>query len=196
MKKIIIAFLLGNALVAWCVTKVAKLIYKANPDPWRYVWFEVFIPSIKNVIVDTVEAGVKRTVYGDSRPQYSPLFSRTNYTPYHNPFSRVQYNNPFSRVQYNKPGKPSEPKYNVSVKEEGLLISNLEEATRVREMCSTIIDSYGAVTRQDLYEMVGLPTVAEDNRWGWVSAIEFNIRKIKEGYLLEFPKAEKINQEA
>jgi hypothetical protein len=90
MKKLILGFILGNALVMWLVGKVMKFVYKAAPEPFNYIWYEVFLPTVKNMIVDTVETGVKRTVYPEGRPYSGPR-------PFNPNDPRIRYNNPKDR---------------------------------------------------------------------------------------------------
>lgn len=56
MKKIIIAFLLGNALVVWLITRFAKWFYRVNPEAHKYIWNEIIVPAFKNALVDTLES--------------------------------------------------------------------------------------------------------------------------------------------
>jgi hypothetical protein len=62
----------------------------------------------------------------------------------------------------------------------------------VLERMQDIIDKYEVVSVSDLYELLGLPSSYQDNKWGWNYLGDVQVRQIREGYLIDFPSAEPI----
>lgn len=157
-----------------------------------YLWWDLLIPMMKNAIVDTVEQGIKRTVYGDRRAAMfardirNPMQSRTTYTPYNQPVLSRPY--PGDPRMTMAPALESGPRASSSnISNRGYVISSKDEAEEVLEMMLNIINSYQVVTVADLTEMLGLPMDPINNRWGWNDIRTAQIRQIREGWLLELP---------
>lgn len=155
----------------------------------RFIWLDLFIPMVKNMIVDTVDQGVKRAVYGDRRAAYRPPSSSLTGQ------QRITYNSPVSRpyTPYSSPSPRSQeiaprPSHN----SRSYIITAKNEAELVLEMIGNIIDRYGVVTVADLHEMLGIEHNYIDNNWGWRDVRNAQIRQIREGWVLELPEIEPL----
>lgn len=70
----------------------------------------------------------------------------------------------------------------------GIVMSTRDEAERVVSAMNDIISKYEHVTVGDLLELVGLPSVYVDHRWGWRDTISTEvIRQVRLGWTFEFP---------
>lgn len=160
----------------------------------RFVWLDLLVPTIKNVIVDTAEQGIKRLVYGDLRASYRPTLPSssmgigrqglTTYTPYNQASLPMRAQDPRTMQ-----GLPSRT---VAADARGYIISSKEDAEDVLTMLATVIDRYEVVTVADLHEMLGLPSNHVDHRWGWIDVRNAQIRQVREGWILELPRPEEI----
>lgn len=87
MKKLILGFILGNMLVLWVAkkffwfsAKIAHRVYTEDPEPFNVLWNDYLVPVFKNAVVNTVEHGVKRTVYGPEPHTHTTEAEHRNYT--------------------------------------------------------------------------------------------------------------------
>lgn len=149
-----------------------------------YVFSEVLVPAFKDMLFNAVNKGGERLVYGEST-------YRRGYGPRE---PRMTYNSPINRGYRESEKRYSDrPSQAVSLRNDYVLASR-DEAEGILEQMSTIIDSYDVVSVADLKEMMGLVRSYVDDSWGWTSIIEANVRQIREGYLLDLPKPEPIQQ--
>ncbi len=172
--------------------KFRSLIIEADMNSvGRFIWFELLIPSFKNLLVDTVEQGIKRTVYGDRRAAYRPPSASLGVGQ----ASRIQYNSPVIRHQPDPVQRAiptsSAPRSTVS-DPRGYIIASREEAQRVLEMMADIIDTYDVINVADLHGMLGLESTYVDQKWGWVNMIGAQVRQVREGWILELPPPEEM----
>lgn len=155
-----------------------------------YVFGDVLIPAIKNMLVDAVSKGAERAVYGNA----SPRGSRYGYTGQ----SRIQYSTPIDRG-YSSRGRsvalPDQPPYRSGQRRQDageIILASRAEAELVLERLADLVNDYDAASVADLHELVGLPHTYVDNSWGWTSLGGSDIRQIREGFLLDLPPIEPL----
>lgn len=164
--------------------------FRASRD---YIISDVMLPALRNMAVDSSAKFFEKLIYGDRmdgrrRPQtsYSYTAPRTN------------YGRPTSYQASRGVNLPDQPPYRQSSqpqrrKEAGeIILVSREEAVNVLGRLGDIVDKYEMATLADLYDLVGLPSTYIDNKWGWYSIANSDIRQIREGYLLELPPVEPI----
>jgi hypothetical protein len=153
----------------------------------RYVVRDVLVPAFKNMFVDAVNEGAKRTVYGESQARNRD-FGR----------SRFSYNSPVDRYPQARPRTfmlPDQaPHYEARRRQDTMeiILSTREEAEVVLERLSDLIDKYDVASVADLRDLLGQPSTHIDNKWGWAQLKFSDIRQIREGYLLDLPPVEPI----
>lgn len=156
----------------------------------RYIAADVMLPAIRNMIVDTTTEGIRRTVYGESSRSRPRTIS--DYRP------RVSYNTPANRIGRDPREAgylPDQPPLSLRSQPHDvgqLILSSREEAELVLERLRDVIDTYGIVSVADLYDLLGLPTTHVDNKFGWTSLVNVDIRQDRQGYILELPATEPI----
>ena len=67
------------------------------------------------------------------------------------------------------------------------------EAEDAEKQASEIIDKYGELTLADLNDLCGLESAYTDTRYGWTCITGAQIHRVREGYKLVMPKAEKLH---
>lgn len=149
----------------------------------RYITADVFLPAIRNLVVDATTKGMERMVYGESSTQ------RRRPLGYG---SRVQYNSPVRRDRPYLPDQAGRPLRPVRKDTNDLILSTREEAELVLERLIDIVDKYQVASLADLYDLTGLPSSHVDNKWGWTYLNNTEIRQVRDGYLLDLPPAEEI----
>lgn len=150
----------------------------------QYVFFDVLIPAVKNMVVDAVDVGVKRMIYGDSAPR-APYSGR----------SRTMYNSPVNRgrdsVMLPKQ-PPHSPPSRSSRASTDVVLGSREEAELVLTTMQDIIEKYEFASVSDFNTILGQPSTYVDNNWGWSGLQYVEIRQIREGWLLNMPSVEPI----
>lgn len=151
----------------------------------KYIFGDVLLPALRNMVVDATTKGVERVIYGESSPRRRPELGRP----------RISYNSPVDRgYSRSRAMLPDQPPY-VSRRRQDvgeIIIVSREEAEMVVERMIDIIDKYDVASIADLHDLVGLPTTYVDNKWGWANLNNVNIRQIREGYLIDLPSAEPL----
>ena len=160
----------------------------------QYLAAEVLLPEARRVLVEMAWKGTERVVFGDSkaRPRNSSYGPGTRYN-----YNAVSLgSDPRERRiagRGNLPDQPSRPGVQRGrSSDQDLVFTSREDAERVVEALSLILEKYDLVSVADLHELVGLPTVHTDQKWGWDRLTEVSIRQIREGFLLELPPADPI----
>lgn len=148
----------------------------------RYIAGEVLLPAVRNMIVDATTTGIERMIYGDSaanRPRSNG--------------PRISYNMPVNRHYSQRgflPDQPARGGKRMAIND--IILSSRDEANLVLERMIDIIDQYDFASVADLHDLVGLPTTYVDNKWGWTNLSFVEIRQVREGFLLDLPRAEAI----
>lgn len=148
-----------------------------------YLFSDVVLPAVKNIIVDAASEGIKRMIYGDrGAPNRS----------YSNGSTRVTYNSPVQR-SYRDPREmrttPYRPAPEQSRVADPFILTNKQEAELVLERMSDIIEIYTVVSVADLHELVGFPVSHSDNKWGWENIHGATVAQTRDGYLIDLPPA-------
>lgn len=149
----------------------------------RYLAADVFLPTIRNLVVDATTKGMERMVYGESAQRRRAPISYG---------SRVQYNAPVRRDRAYLPDQANRPLRPVRRDTNDMVLSTREEAELVLERLLDIIDKYQVASLADLYDLTGLPTSSIDNKWGWTYLNNTEIRQVRDGFLLDLPPADEI----
>lgn len=150
----------------------------------KYIFGDVLLPALRNMVVDATTKGIERVIYGESGPRRRPEMGRT---------SRVSYNNPPDRYSRGRAMLPDQPPYRRRQEVGDVILVNRDEAELVVERLIDIIDKYDVASVADLHDLVGLPTTYVDNKWGWSSLSNVGVRQIREGYLIDLPSVEPID---
>lgn len=151
----------------------------------QYVFFDVLIPAVKNMVVDAVDVGVKRMIYGEGASR-NPGYGRSSRTTYNSPINR-------GRDSVMLPKQP--PHYTpprTSHSSNDIVLNTREEAELVLSTMQDIIEKYEFASVSDFHTIVGLPSTYVDNNWGWSGLQYVNIRQVREGWLLDMPSVEPI----
>lgn len=168
--------------------KIKDLIVEADfRSVSRYVFSDVLIPALRDMIVDGASKGVERMMYGSSTVRRRNYGSET----------RISYNSPIRRSYSGDRGRNAPPVSSgprVSRQAEAVyIVSSREEGDLVLERMNDIADKYDCVTVGDLHELLGLASSHVDQKWGWVFVGDATVRQVREGYLLDLPPADPIN---
>lgn len=155
-----------------------------------YVFGEVLIPALKDMMTDAVSQGFERMVYGESRSnnrRTRPTTGAFGSSP-----NQVNYTR-YSSSNQRKDERPTNRRQRGSHEFDEIILGSRAEAQDVIGSLRDIIDKYDTVSVQDLYEMVGVDFHHTDSKWGWTNLDDAIVRRISNGYLLDLPKTEPID---
>lgn len=146
-------------------------------DVKSYILFDVFIPAVKDMVVDLITNGTNMLFYGrgSSRRSSGPS-SRS---------SRVDYSGYSKQSRASHPTRQSSERYSyddISFAERG-------DALEVRDCLVELLDRYKMVSVADYYEMAGLETSYTDSKYGWFDLDGMTIARDRDGYKIKLPKA-------
>lgn len=177
-------------------TRIKHIFFGGDAkDAASNVASEVIFPALRNVIVDSATEGIRRMVYGENtRPQNRSSSGIGKYgsrTTYAHPVRR-QSQSPYSRGAYTvMPDQAPrlQPRGGIG---SDIILHSREDAALVVERMADILDQFDKVSVADLYDLLGMPTTMNDNKWGWRVLSSPGIAQVRDGWLIELPNSEPI----
>ena len=143
-----------------------------------YIFGEVILPAVKDIISSTIRSAVDMLLYGDSRPSRSRgrNDSRVSYERYYDRSDRRERSNKtYARTGYNF---------------DDIIIADYGEAEEVLSQMDNLIDVYGIVSVGDFYDLVGIQGNFTDNKYGWTNISSAKIVRTRDGeYFIKLPRA-------
>ena len=137
-----------------------------------YIVSDVVIPSVKKAITETIDM----ILYGDSRK------SRTN-------ASKISYKSYYDR-SYSEPRSYSQlPPVKTGYSFDDIVLESRGDAEQVLSQMNDLIDTYGVASVADLFDLVGISGNYTDNKYGWTNLRNAEVKRSRDGYVLDMPKA-------
>lgn len=155
------------------------------PEIAEHLVVNVAIPAAKNAITDMVTQGIQQLLYGEVDPRRRHSSGYTSYSVSSRSDRGVgRYESRRTERREQRQPKPT----NV----EDLVFDTRGDAVDVIEFIAESIDQYGQVSVADLMSSVGIQPRYTDERWGWTTTDAFEIRQIREGWLVSADRPEPI----
>lgn len=137
-----------------------------------YILMDVLVPAIKKAISDIVTNGIDMMLYGESgRTKKRSSADYVSYNRYYDRRDRDERYVTKSRYSY-----------------DDIIFESRAEAEEVLDRMSEIIDTYGAVSVADLYDLVDVSGTYTDNNYGWDNVHNAEAVRVRDGYILKLPK--------
>lgn len=155
------------------------------PEIAEHLVIEVAIPAAKNAITDMVTQGIQQLLYGEVDPRRRPTSGYTSYSS----SSRNNRGNAYYRT---RDTQRHEQRQSKPTNVEDLVFDTRGEAVDVIEYIAESIEDYGQVSVADLMSSVGIQPRYTDERWGWTTTDAFEIRQIREGWLVSADRPEPL----
>lgn len=148
------------------------------PEIAEHLVIDVAIPAAKNAITDMVTQGIQQLLYGEVDPRRRSTSGYTSYSSSSRPYR----------------GRPErrEPRQPKPTNVEDLVFDTRGDAVDVIEFIAEQIEEYGQVSVADLMSSVGIQPRYTDERWGWTTTDAFEIRQIREGWLVSADRPEPL----
>lgn len=148
----------------------------------QHIVLDVLLPATKNLISDMVTEGINRLLFGDNAPRGG---SRRSYTSYGSYYTGSAARRDGSQRQMSSRARRMHDF-------EELVFDSRLEAESVLERMRDIIEQYDMASVADLYSLAGVSSNYVDNNWGWRNLAQARTRQVREGFLLELPRAEEL----
>ena len=151
-----------------------------------YLFFDVLVPALKTLIVDMVSDSVEMMLWGTTRGRRSRTGGRNESTAYNTYYK--------SGTRNDRRNDSSDRNSRADYRD--LIFASREEA---EDVLSALVDlttsEYEAASIADLYDAAGVsrPGNFTDEKWGWTDMGRANVRRVRDGYLLELPKAQPLD---
>lgn len=142
----------------------------------NYILFDVLVPAAKNTISEMISTGIEMLLYGEPRRNRRDKRS-----------SHVSYGNYYNRDRDRERERPIERNRGRHTFDD-VVIDTRAEAEEVLSNLVEIVDNYGVVSIADFYDLVGLNGDWSDHKYGWDNLSQTVIQRVREGYILVFPK--------
>lgn len=155
------------------------------PEIAEHLIIDVAIPAAKNAITDMVTQGIQQLLYGEVDPRRRSASGYTSYSRSSRDYSgRAYYESRRTERREPRQSKPT----NV----EDLVFDTRGDAVDVIEYVAEQIEEYGQVSVADLMSSVGIQPRYTDERWGWTTTDAFELRQIREGWLISADRPEPL----
>lgn len=184
--------------------KMKEIFFAGDSESvWDYVLSDVFIPAAKDTISDAISGALERILWGEERSRNRRRHPNRDdrYTDYQ---SRYRYGYSPARREPSRPpwdqdrrSSPRRSRSSNSLNE--IILQTRVEAEDVIEGLFELVEKYDLATVADLYDLLGIQStdarnsMHTDNKWGWLDVRDFDVRRIREGYLLVVPKPEALD---
>ena len=155
------------------------------PEIAEHLVVDVAIPAAKNAITDMVTQGIQQLLYGEVDPRRRPTSGYTSYS------SASRSDRGRAYYESRRPA-PREQRQSEPTNVEDLVFDTRGDAVDVIEYVAETIEQYGQITVADLMSSVGINPRYTDERWGWTSTDAFELRQIREGWLVSADRPEPI----
>ena len=155
------------------------------PEIAEHLVIDVAIPAAKNAITDMVTQGIQQLLYGEVDPRRRPTSGYTSYSS----SSRNNRGNAYYSPRDTDRHERRQPR---PTNVEDLVFDTRGDAVDVIEYVAEQIEEYGQVSVADLMSSVGIQPRYTDERWGWTTTDAFEIRQIREGWLVSADRPEPL----
>jgi hypothetical protein len=145
-----------------------------------YILLDVLVPAIKKAILDIVTNGIDMILYGGTRNKSSTA-------------SKVSYQRYYDRTHEQRRDHSTSSARNGFDYDE-LIFTTRGDAEVVLDAMDEIISQYGVVSIMDLYDLanVSMDNYAA-NKYGWTDISGCKPIRVRDGYVLNLPRALPIN---
>ena len=138
-----------------------------------YIVSDVVIPSVKKAITETVDM----ILYGGSGSRRSSTNA-----------SKISYRSYYDR-SYSDPRSRDEVRIKTGYSFDDIVLESRGDAEQVLSQMNDLIDTYGVASVADLFDLVGVSGNYTDNKYGWTNLRNAEVRRTRDGYMLDMPKA-------
>ena len=152
-----------------------------------YVLEEVIVPSVLEMIHDSVDDGISMLFGLGSSRRRSSGKGQT--------ITRINYSGRFNdgRQKSDRRDRPArDPNRHDNL--DDFYFESRAEAEQARDALLEILDTYKQVTVADYLDLIGVSSDFPDHRYGWTDLGPMNVKNTRNGYRLELPREIVLNR--
>lgn len=158
---------------------------------WGFMFGEVLIPAVRDMVYDAFTGGMERAIFGDNAPSRGRGrgHSRSGHTPYNQMSSRGRNSRDEPRRELSRRARS-----NHSLDE--IVIPTRVEAEEVLDRMDALLDKFDSATVADFYELCGISGNYTDNKYGWTDIGGASIHRNRGrdgGYVISMPRPEPLD---
>lgn len=158
------------------ISKLADVFIAEDAKTVRsYLFTDVVIPSVINLVEDLAIKGIRMLLRGDAGR--SGRNSVTDYVSYRD----------YSRGRDSRRSEPARARS--SYRFDDIILESRGEADEVLSQLDSLIETYGYATIADLNDLLGRSGEYTDNKYGWTNLRSADAVRTRDGYMLKLPKA-------
>lgn len=162
------------------LTKFAEIFLPEDISNIKnYILMDVLVPAIKNTIEDIITNGTRMLLRGEIGIRKGSSTA-----------SSISYNRYYDQKRY---GDSNSVQTRSGYSYNEIILETRGEAEEILTRMDELIDTYGLVRVADLYDLVGVSGNYTDNKYGWTNIRNAKIVRVRDGYMIELPKALPIN---
>lgn len=148
-----------------------------------YVIEEVLIPAAKKALADIVTNGIDMLLYGEVRSKNKDKGSKVSYSGY---YSRKDGR------ERERDRDGSRRKSRNGYDYEDIIFDTRGDAESVLDSMFELLDKYEVVSVGDFYDLAGISGNYIDNKFGWTSLRNADVRRTRDGFAIELPRVVEI----
>ena len=166
----------GRSLIADDVTNIRE-----------WIMVEVVIPSIRNLLADSIKGSTDRVLYGQARGRGRGFgYSGGFVGGVERPGLRTRYD----KMADGEPRKMLSREARARHDFDEVVLESHAEAAAVIDALIHRVEQYGSATVTDLYDLVGVTGSYADRNYGWTDLRDADVRQFRGGWLLDLPPTE------
>ena len=147
----------------------------------EHVRDDVAIPALKNFLYDSLNEGLQRILWGETKNDRRRNSTHRDYVGY----SR--------RAREPRPTQQTTSRYSrVAQGIDDVVLATRTEAESVLSRMYDLVENYNMVTVAEFYSLVGISAEFTDENWGWKDLRSANIQHIRDGFRINLPKPEEL----
>lgn len=171
------------------------------PKVGRYLNQNVIMPSIRDIIVKSVQDGVSMMVYRQDmhRGPQSGGYSQNQGTDYGRQYRQHGYGQSGHQTkpqrnyarEYKEPGQQQVLRDGVYLNQ--YMVANRDEAQSILNGLQEYILDYGQATVASYYQMLGIDTVFTDDSFGWDDLRGVRVLPYNGSFVIDLPPVRTLN---
>lgn len=160
------------------INKLAEIFISEDVSNVKdYIVQDVVVPTIKKCILGALDM-----ILNGGHSSYSDRRSSS---------SKISYRQYYDEPKDRRRSEPSQLK--LGFDREDIVYEYRSDAEAVLDQMCDVIERYGFVTVSDMYEMAHREQPYTGNRYGWRNLRNAKTERVKDGYIIDLPKAEPLD---
>ncbi len=146
-----------------------------------YVWTEIILPNVKDILFNSLRTAFEMFIYGDSDRGHSNRRGQR---------SRVSYESMYYNDDRYRRERSNRQRGRTGYNFDDITIDDYAEAQEILDQMDELIDVYGIASVADYYGFAGETANHMDRRYGWTDITSAKIVRTRNGkYFIKLPRA-------